>query len=198
MPRTVDVECAADHEDELPLQRAGEQRKVVLTFRELRPGEEPTPWHRSGEPIAQLTAQSGFHDVALAPVADGIPCAHAGASIIYVHAYDGGGSQAFDWQAYARIIEGIRATVDVPVYPSILSPGIGKGTSPGGGSARFAHIEALAARGLLEFAVIDPDSVNVTELSAGARTEAAPTYLNPKVDVRYGLGLAARYVFHPA
>ena len=28
------------------------------------------------------------------------------------------GKQTFDWQVYARIIEGIRAAVDVPVYPS--------------------------------------------------------------------------------
>jgi 3-keto-5-aminohexanoate cleavage enzyme len=32
--------------------------------------------------------------------------------------YDGGGAQTYDWQVYARIIEGIRNQVDVPVYPS--------------------------------------------------------------------------------
>ena len=35
-----------------------------------------------------------------------------------IHAYDSNGRQASDWQVYARIIEGIRAKVDIPVYPS--------------------------------------------------------------------------------
>ena len=42
----------------------------------------------------------------------------AGAAIIHTHAYHNGGSQTFDWQVYARIIEGIREQVEVPVYPS--------------------------------------------------------------------------------
>jgi len=41
----------------------------------------------------------------VAIVADGIACAQAGACIIHVHAYDGGGPQTFDWQVYARIID---------------------------------------------------------------------------------------------
>ena len=51
-------------------------------------------------------------------VAEGIACAKAGAAIIHTHAYTNGSSQTFDWQVYARIIEGIRTAVDVPVYPS--------------------------------------------------------------------------------
>jgi hypothetical protein len=50
-------------------------------------------------------------------VAEGIACARAGATIIHVHAYDGGGLETHDWQVYARIIEGIRGQIDVPVYP---------------------------------------------------------------------------------
>jgi uncharacterized protein (DUF849 family) len=115
-----------------------------------------------------------------------------------VHAYDGGGPQTFDWQVYARIIEGIRAKVDVPVYPSIPSAGIGVGPLPDDPAHRFAHVEALAARGLLEFAVIDPGSVNFTELDAGPDTPAALTYLNPEAHVRHALAFAVRYGFHPA
>ena len=115
-----------------------------------------------------------------------------------MHAYDGGGPQTFDWQVYARIIEGIRAKVDVPVYPSIPSAGIGTGPLPDDAAARFAHVEALAARGLLEFAVIDPGSVNFTELSTAAETPAALTYLNPEAHVRHALAFAVRYGFHPA
>jgi uncharacterized protein (DUF849 family) len=148
------------------------------------------PWSRKRQP--------GIPDTIEAIVADGIACANAGACIIHVHAYDGGGPQTFDWQVYARIIEGIRAHVDVPVYPSIPSAGIGVGPLPDDAATRFAHVEALAARGLLEFAVIDPGSVNFTELAAGMETPPAPTYLNPEAHVRHALAFAARYGFHPA
>jgi uncharacterized protein (DUF849 family) len=116
----------------------------------------------------------------------------AGACIIHAHAYDGGGPQTFDWQVYARIIEGVRAKVDVPVYPSIL---MGEGCDA---AARFAHIEALAQRGLLEFAVFDPGSVNFTVLGPKAGADPAPTYLNPEAHVRHGLAQAKRFGFHPA
>lgn len=148
------------------------------------------PWSRRRQP--------GIPDTVEAIVADGIACAKAGACIIHVHAYDGGGPQTFDWQVYARIIEGIRARIDVPVYPSIPSAGIGAGPLADDPSQRFAHVEALAQRGLLEFAVVDPGSVNFTELSAGPHAPAAPTYLNPEAHVRHGLAFAVRYGFHPA
>jgi uncharacterized protein (DUF849 family) len=148
------------------------------------------PWSRKRQP--------GIPDTVEAIVADGIACVAAGACIIHVHAYDGGGPQTFDWQVYARIIEGIRAKVDVPVYPSIPSAGIGVGPLPADAAGRFAHVEALAARGLLEFAVIDPGSVNFTELDIARDTPPAPTYLTPESHVRHALAFAARYGFHPA
>ena len=148
------------------------------------------PWSRSIQP--------GIPDTVDTIVAEGIACAAAGASIVHVHAYDGGGPQTFDWQVYARIIEGIRAKVDVPVYPSIPSAGIGVGPLPTEAAQRFQHIEALAARGLLEFAVVDPGSVNFTTLAIQANAAPAPTYLNPEEHVRYALGFAVRYGFHPA
>jgi uncharacterized protein (DUF849 family) len=148
------------------------------------------PWSRRRQP--------GIPDTVEAIVADGIACAEAGACIIHVHAYEGGGSQTFDWQVYARIISRIRAKLDVPVYPSIPSAGIGVGPLPDEAAHRFAHVEALAARGLLEFAVIDPGSVNFTELAIGPETPAAPTYLNPEAHVRHALAFANRYGFHPA
>src|SRR6266704_4040432 len=86
--------------------------------------------------------QPGIPDTVEAIVAEGIACARAGATIIHTHAYDGGGAQTFDWQVYARIIEGIRAKADVPVYPSYPSAGIGLGPLPTETAARFAHVEA--------------------------------------------------------
>src|SRR4051794_27439108 len=62
--------------------------------------------------------QPGIPDTVEAIIAEGIACARAGATIVHLHAYDGGGPQTEDWQVYARIIEGIRNQVDVPIYPS--------------------------------------------------------------------------------
>ncbi len=62
--------------------------------------------------------QPGIPDTVDAIVREGVACAKAGAAIVHMHAYDGGGPQTFDWQVYARIIEGIRNQVDVVVYPS--------------------------------------------------------------------------------
>lgn len=148
------------------------------------------PWSRKRQP--------GIPDTVDEIVREGIACAEAGACIVHVHAYDGGGPQTFDWQVYARIIEGIRAKVDVPVYPSLPTAGIGTGPLPSEAAARFAHVEALAARGLLEFAAIDPGSVNFTELAIESETPAAPTYLNPESHIRHALAFAVRYGFHPA
>src|SRR5262245_41261237 len=137
------------------------------------------PWSRKRQPGIPATVE--------AIVAEGVACAEAGAAIVHVHAYDGDGPQTFDWQVYARIIEGIRAKIDVPVYPSIPSAGIGVGPLPDDAARRFAHLEALASRGLLEFAVIDPGSVNFTELSADRDTTTALTYINPESHMRQAL-----------
>jgi 3-keto-5-aminohexanoate cleavage enzyme len=134
--------------------------------------------------------QPGIPDTVEKIVAEGIACARAGASIIHTHAYADGGAQTFDWQVYARIIEGIRAAIDVPVYPSY--PAIDDVT------ARFAHIEALAERGLLDFAVIDPGSVNLTLATARPGAKPAAVYLNPEAHVRHALDFAARKGLHPA
>ena len=137
--------------------------------------------------------QPGIPDTVEAIVAEGIACARAGAAIVNTHAFEDG-RHVFDWQVYARIIEGIRAQIDVPVYPSY--PAIpDSGMSP---AERFAHVEALAERGLLEFAVVDPGSVNFTLTTTTATAKPAFTYLNPEAHVRYALDFAVRNGFHPA
>lgn len=115
-------------------------------------------------------------------VAEGVACAREGAAIVHVHAYDEASArQRDDAELYARIIEGIRAQVDCIVYPTI----------PFGGEhtphSRYAAIEALGRRGLLECAVVDPGSVNLDGF----------VYLNPEAHIRHGLALAASYRFHP-
>jgi 3-keto-5-aminohexanoate cleavage enzyme len=141
--------------------------------------------------------QPGIPDTIEAIVAEGVACARAGATIIHTHAYDGGGPQTFDWQVYARIIEGIRAKVDVPVYPSYPAfMTTGSDTSAlADVTARFAHIEALASRGLLEFAIIDPGSTNFSRTKTTPTAAPAGTYMNPETHVRYALEHAARPAF---
>ena len=145
--------------------------------------------------------QPGIPDTIEAIVAEGIACARAGATIIHTHAYDGGGPQTFDWQVYARIIDGIRSQVDVsvyPSYPSVLTTNIDGALSVAEATARFSHLEALAARGLLEFAVIDPGSVNFTQVATTSMSRPAGTYLNPEPHIRHALDFSARHGLHPA
>jgi uncharacterized protein (DUF849 family) len=115
-------------------------------------------------------------------VEQGVACATEGAAIVHVHAYDeASGRQRDDADLYARIIEGIRARIDCIVYPTIPIGGEHSAQS------RFAAVEALARRGLLEWAVVDPGSVNLDEM----------VYANPYDHIRHGLALAAHYRFHP-
>src|SRR5262245_2224523 len=139
--------------------------------------------------------QPGIPDTVETIIEQGIACARAGAAIVHTHAYDNGGSQTFDWQVYARIIEGIRAKVDgvlvYPSYPAVAS-------IDANATSRFAHLEALAARGLLDFAVVDPGSVNLTLVEPAASARPAATYLNPETHVRQALDFAAHHGLHPA
>ena len=147
------------------------------------------PWSRAFQP--------GIPDTVEAIVDEGIACARAGAAIIHVHAYDGGGPQTFDWQVYARIIECIRAKIDVPVYPSypaVMIPRDNIGV-PAGATSRFGHLDELAARGLLDFAIIDPGSCNFSMTTSAAKP--ADTYINSEAEVRHALEFAARHGLHP-
>lgn len=128
-------------------------------------------------------AQPGIPVSVAEIVAQGIECAREGAAIVHVHAYDeASGRQRDAAELYARIIEGIRAQADCIVYPTI--PFGAEGTSA---AQRFAAIEELARRGLLEWAVVDPGSVNLDR----------HVYVNTDEHIRHGLGLAARHGFHP-
>jgi 3-keto-5-aminohexanoate cleavage enzyme len=133
------------------------------------------PWGKALQPRIPIRVE----DI----VAEGVACAREGAAIVHVHAYDeASGRQHDEADLYARIIEGIRSRVECIVYPTIpFSPEHSSAT------ARFAAIEALARRGLLEWAVVDPGSVNI----------GGQVYLNPDDHVRHGLALAARHRFHP-
>jgi 3-keto-5-aminohexanoate cleavage enzyme len=141
--------------------------------------------------------QPGIPDTVEAIIAEGVACARAGATIVHVHAYDGGGPQTHDWQGYARIIEGIRNEVDVPIYPSYPAFMTNGDAGLADAAVRFAHIEALVARGLIEFTLVDPGSANFTLTTTTSAAPPAGTYMNPEDHVRYALDFSARHGLHP-
>jgi uncharacterized protein (DUF849 family) len=148
------------------------------------------PWSRKFQP--------GIPDTVETIIAEGVACARAGATIVHLHAYDGGGAQTYDWQVYARIIEGIRNQVDVPIYPSfepLMLADINVAIADP--SVRFAHAEQLIARGLIEFAFADPGCINFTQTTTTSTTPPAGIYLNPETHTRHALSLAARHGLHP-
>jgi 3-keto-5-aminohexanoate cleavage enzyme len=131
-------------------------------------------------------------------IAEGIAAVRAGAAIVHLHAYDAeSGRQRDDADLYAQIFEGIRAEVDAILYPTIphIEP------SPDAAERarrRYAAIEALAERGLLEWSVVDPGSVNVAPYAAIAAGREGFVYINSERDIRAGLAIAARHRFHPS
>jgi 3-keto-5-aminohexanoate cleavage enzyme len=132
-------------------------------------------------------------------VADGIASAKAGAAIIHLHAYDENtGRQRDDWQTYARVIEGIRAQCDVIVYPTIPIAGSGFAGAVTSARERYAHLEELAKRGLVEWAVVDPGSANIARLDELARKELGFVYQNPDAHIIEGLRICADYDVRPS
>ena len=146
------------------------------------------PWGRERQPgipvaIAEL-------------IADGLAAADAGAAIIHVHAYDAAtGRQNDEWETYARIIEGIRSRTDVIVYPTI--PLAGSDFAATNAERRFAHAAELARRGLIEWLVVDPGSVNFTRFEEIEASSGSFIYENPLADIREGLRVASQHHLHP-
>lgn len=149
------------------------------------------PWGRERQPRIPITVD--------AIVADGIAAAKAGAAIIHVHAYDeASGRQRDDADLYARIVEGIRAEVDAIVYPTLPLRGSAFADGPGGAAERFAHVEALARRGLIEWSVVDPGSVNFATYRDVAEGRTGFVYANAEDDVRMGLAVCERHGLRPS
>ena len=149
------------------------------------------PWTRKHQPRIPVTVKE--------IVEEGIACVKAGAAIVHAHAYDAAtGRQTHSPDVYASIIDGIRSKVDAIVYPTI--PAAGLGAEPGGQTSqqRFAHVEELARRGLIEWAAVDPGSTNFSLYDDLREDKPGFVYLNTEEDVRHGLKLAMRYGFHPS
>ncbi len=147
------------------------------------------PWGRKRQPLIPVTVEE--------VVADGIAAAESGAGIIHVHAYDAAtGEQRDDWEIYARIIEGIHAEVDAIVYPTI--PLSGSDYAGANAERRFAHVAELAKRGLIEWTVIDPGSVNFVRYDKIGALQDGFIYQNPPAEIQEGLRLAHKHRLHPS
>lgn len=131
-------------------------------------------------------------------VRDGIAAVEAGAAIVHLHVYDvETGRQRDDWELYAQAIEGIRAKVDAIVYPTI--PILGSGYAGDLiGSGRYAHLEELARRGLVEWGVLDPGSCNWTTFEGIPEGEPGFIYQNPGEQIREGMAVAQAHKIHPS
>ena len=123
-------------------------------------------------------------------VKEGIACAKAGAAIVHVHAYNEAGQGVEEADLYTRIIEGIREQVDVIVYPTL--------SLFGDIDQRYAPVQTLIDRGLLECGVVDPGSVNITHTSQIAAGQDGIAYVNPDSHIRHGLALAEAHNWRAA
>lgn len=121
---------------------------------------------------------------------DAVACAEAGAAVIHLHGYDANGAAVEDADLYARIIEGVRAHTDAIVYPTLALKGDRE--------SRLAPIRTLGARGLLEWGVVDPGSVNITHRMQAASGTDGVHYPNPDDHIRAALALAAADGWRPA
>ena len=149
------------------------------------------PWSQRLQPLMPVTTD--------ALIAEGIDCARAGASVIYIHVYDPDTGQQFEnFDAYRAVIEGIREYEDVIVYPTLPLSGFGKTDQTFTAEARFKTVKKLAKAGLLEWSVIDPGTTQITELDPTNSEQVQFLYINSEAEIRYGLELASRYDFVPS
>ena len=127
-------------------------------------------------------------------VEQGIACVKAGASIIQVCAYDeSDGAPNFNVETYARIIDGIRSKEDAIIYPVV--PYANATTSV---QNRFAFIEELAQRNMLEWMQLDPGSINVAHYDDLRGDREGFVDLNPEKHVRHGLRISRNSRLYPS
>jgi 3-keto-5-aminohexanoate cleavage enzyme len=149
------------------------------------------PWARERQPLIPIIEDE--------VIEDGIACASAGAAIVHLHAYDPAtGRQKDDAAICTRMIRGIRAAVDAIVYPTVPLAGSTDAPEAGAASARYAAVEELARAGLIEWAVVDPGSTQMSFRADLEQDRPGFVYLNPESHVRHGLELASRHGLVPS
>ena len=138
-------------------------------------------WSRGRQPLIPVSVRE--------IVDEGVACVRAGASIVHFHAYDEGtGLPSDNADLYLAVIEGIREQVDAIVYPTIAFEG----------EDRYAFVEVLARRGVLEWAALDTGSVNLSHFADIDAGKTGTIYSNEESGMRRGLRLASDYGFHPS
>lgn len=149
------------------------------------------PWSRTRQPNIPVLADE--------IVEEALRCADAGASILHFHAYDPvTRRQRDDYDIYAPIIERIRSQRDVICYPTLPFAGSIDAPAPLTPVQRFAAVEKLLHAGLIEWAVVDPGSVNLTHLGDIDSGHEGFVYANPESHIRHGLALAQRHGITPS
>lgn len=149
------------------------------------------PWGRGRAPRIPVTVDE--------IVREGIACAKAGAAIVHVHAYDeASGKPKEDVEIYTRIITGIRNSCEAIVYPTIPILGMAPFPKDAPAAERFATMAQLAERGLLEWAAVDPGSVNFAYYDELREDREGFVYLNSEEHIRYALSVARKHRVHPA
>lgn len=125
-------------------------------------------------------------------IEEGIACAEAGASIVHFHAYDvASGTQNDDPAIYSRVIRSIRDATGAIVYPTLPL------RRPNDWASRYDAVRQIGERGLLEWGVVDPGSLNMASYEGIARDERATVYVNTDEDIREGMQLAGAFGYHP-
>jgi len=147
-------------------------------------------WTRKLQPNIPITAQE--------IIKEGVACVKAGAAVVHTHTLDPEtGRQNGSVENCAAFMDGIRSQVDAIVYPTAVDIPL----PAGDWMKRYATTVELSKRGLLEWGVLDPGSVNfyLTDASAPPLFGGeGGVYNNPNGALELGIELAAKHKFHPA
>lgn len=145
-------------------------------------------WTRRLQPKIPVTAAE--------IVKDGVACVKAGAAVVHTHTLEpDSGKQNNSVENCVAFMDGIRSQVDAIVYPTAVPIPM-----PDDWAQRYATTVELRKRGLLEWGVLDPGSVNFYLLDASAPPlfSDGGVYNNPNGALELGIKLAAEHKFHPA
>lgn len=148
------------------------------------------PWTKKNQPNLPVTVDEC--------IADGIAVVKAGAGVIHVHAYDPDtGVQNDSPDVYAAIIQGIKSKVDVIIYPTISSASQPDSEIGVTGAWRHTPADVLGGRGMLEWAIVDPGSVNFSDINDIKADKLGMVYMNVESDIRAGMTVAEKHDLRP-
>jgi uncharacterized protein (DUF849 family) len=145
-------------------------------------------WTRRLQPNIPVTAAE--------IIKEGVACVKAGAAVVHTHTLDPGtGKQNNSVENCVAFMDGIRSQVDAIVYPTAVPIPM-----PNDWMQRYTTTVELRKRGLLEWGVLDPGSVNFYLSSASGPSLFGDdgVYHNPNGALELGMELAVKHQFHPA